>query len=163
LYREKLLLWDQTRYGMPLLGESLVLCSRVGQPPATWEELVRQVEERGKGGPCLPALTTPEALEREFYSIAACYARRAVPVDGQQAHASRDHLLSSHNDAKTCNRVGAGPAAGEARRVRRGREPYRLKPVPPSSAAALGSVGWHGAARSVAAEQAFASGQVAYC
>jgi ABC-type glycerol-3-phosphate transport system substrate-binding protein len=100
LYREKLVVWDRKRYALPLLGESLLCCYRSDwladpqhqkafkerfkrqlAPPATWEEFADIAEYFAQAGhgPSLPPQTADDdALEREFYTIAANYASRAV-------------------------------------------------------------------------------------
>lgn len=113
IYREKLLIWDRTRCAVPLLGEA-PLClyrsdmlndparsaafqkkyGRKPAPPATWEqfaELAEHFRDTAPGGPApsLPPLPATDAgLDREFYTIAACYARRAVTSDekGRDQH-----------------------------------------------------------------------------
>ena len=126
-YREQLLLWEGRPYALPLVGESPLCCYRTDwmQAPAhrdalrkafgsefdgprTWEQFVRLAEyfhERGidgRPGPSLPPLPKDDAdLERLFYTIAACYARRAVPA-GETHRADREYdLFAFHYDIET--------------------------------------------------------------
>ncbi len=110
-YREQLLLWDGKPYGLPLVGESLVCCYRADwfqdsavqsafakqfgrklATPATWEQYAWLAEyfrthPPSSSGPAgdrasLPPLPRSEAdLDRLFYSVAAGFARRAIPAD----------------------------------------------------------------------------------
>jgi multiple sugar transport system substrate-binding protein len=102
LYREKLLVWDRKLYGLPLLGESPLCCYRADlfadekhkgefleqtgkalAAPATWEDFAAIADYfRGANqAPSLPPLPADDdALEREFFTLAAVYARRAVAV-----------------------------------------------------------------------------------
>src|SRR5438270_852987 len=52
-------------------------------PPATWEEFTDIAEFfSSAGGPALPPPPdSPDGPGREFYAVAACYARRALPPD----------------------------------------------------------------------------------
>src|SRR5262245_9811390 len=107
LYRNKLLVWGGTVYALPLLGESPLCFYRTDlvesdkhqadfqkqfgrplAPPATWEEFEEIArffsgrKEAGFDGPSLPPLpAADDALDREFYAVAAPFARRAVPQD----------------------------------------------------------------------------------
>jgi multiple sugar transport system substrate-binding protein len=115
LYREQLLVWDQKRYGFPLLGEAFVCCYRSDllqaagvSPPQTWEQFADLAEHfhkegsEGRPGPGLPPLQQDDdALEREFYTIAACYAKRAI-VEGTNLDAEpREEVYSFHYDLQT--------------------------------------------------------------
>jgi multiple sugar transport system substrate-binding protein len=114
-YREWLLVWDRTVYGLPLVGESSVCCYRSDllaashqQAPATWEAFADLAayfckhHPSGKPAPSLPPLPAEdEALDREFYTIAAGFARRAVPQDEVQDANHLDDVFSFHYDLKT--------------------------------------------------------------
>ncbi len=109
LCRYKLLVWDRKAYAMPLLGDAM-LCfyredlfrdplhreafnKKYGRPlaaPSTWEEFEAIAEyfdhqpRPGIDRPCpsLPPLpVADEDLDREFYSVAVPFARRAVRED----------------------------------------------------------------------------------
>jgi multiple sugar transport system substrate-binding protein len=126
LYRERLLVWDRTAYALPLLGESAVCCYRADwladparreaferkykrppAPPATWEEFADLAEffrdaRPGGPGPSLPPLPAADAaLGREFFAVAACYARRAVREDEPPRGDQDDQLFSFHYDHRT--------------------------------------------------------------
>jgi multiple sugar transport system substrate-binding protein len=103
LYGEKLVVWDRKRYAVPILGQSFLCCYRgdwLGNPreqaafekqykrklgpPATWDEFTDIAEHffHSRKEPSLPPLPADgEALERIFYTIAANYASRVIPVD----------------------------------------------------------------------------------
>jgi multiple sugar transport system substrate-binding protein len=108
LYREQLLAWNQKRFGFPLLGEAPVCTYRDDlfqdpghkaafehqykhklTPPQTWEQFAEIADyfhmhgPAGQPGPSLPALPSiDEELARQFFTIAACYAKRAA-IEGQ--------------------------------------------------------------------------------
>jgi multiple sugar transport system substrate-binding protein len=122
LFREKLCVWDRTVYGLPLLGE-VPLCfyrqdllddprhradfaAKHRRPlarPATWDEYADIAEFfRERAGvtgptPSLPPLPASGAdLDREFYSVAAPFVRRAVPE--REENATDVELFSFHFD-----------------------------------------------------------------
>jgi ABC-type glycerol-3-phosphate transport system substrate-binding protein len=117
LYREHLLLWDTAVHALPLAGEAFVcvwrtdLRHRPADPPATWEDYARIAEtcaargSNGKPGPSLPPLPAgDEELDRLFWTVAASFARRAVPADEAVGEDRREHLeevFSFHCDQKT--------------------------------------------------------------
>jgi multiple sugar transport system substrate-binding protein len=119
IYRERLLLWQGTPYAVPLLGESPLCVYRAdlfadpargeafrkkyGRPlaePKTWEEFAELAEffrDTAPGGPAPslpPRPATPAGLDREFFTIAACYARRAMSA-GEGARDDKEHQLFS--------------------------------------------------------------------
>lgn len=125
LYREKLLVWDRTAYALPLVGAA-PLCfyrddlladarhqeafekihGRKLAPPATWEEFetiasyFHGVREVFPGGTSLPPLPEQDDdLDREFYGLAAPFARRAVHAEEQGTPA--DEMFSFHYDKDT--------------------------------------------------------------
>jgi ABC-type glycerol-3-phosphate transport system substrate-binding protein len=126
LYREQLLLWDRAAVGLPLLGEAPVCCYRTDlledaahrkafrqkngwdlSPPRTWEEYAAVAEyfrehgPGGKAGPSLPPLPADEGgLDRLFYTMAAGYARRAIPADEDTSGRTAE-TFSFHYDLDT--------------------------------------------------------------
>lgn len=125
LYREKLLVWDRKAYGLPLLGESPLCCYRADLfaddrhksefakqsgkapgPPATWDDfaaLAAYFHEAGRG-PSLPPLPADDDdLGREFFAVAATYARRAIPLDqgGARGDDTAEEEFAFHYDLKT--------------------------------------------------------------
>ncbi len=101
LYREHLLTWQHTPWGLPLMGEAPVCCYRADMledpahreafrratgrdlaPPATWAEFAEIAEffrTRLPGRHSLPPLPASDrALDRAFCTVAACYARKAA-------------------------------------------------------------------------------------
>jgi multiple sugar transport system substrate-binding protein len=115
LYREQLLVWDEKLYGFPLLGTAPVCCYRTDwlqeaklAPPQTWEQFA-DIAERfhkagadGKAGPSLPPLPQDDdALEREFYTIAVCYAKQALHEGTAIEALPREQVYSLHYDVKT--------------------------------------------------------------
>jgi multiple sugar transport system substrate-binding protein len=146
LYREQLLVWDQKRYGFPLLGEAFVCCCRSDllqagglSPPQTWEQFAELAEHfrkqgsDGKSAASLPPLPADDnALEREFYTIAACYAKRAI-VEGTSLDAEpREEVHSFHYDLQTGKpRINTGGFVYALTLMR-----DRLQPCRPAGAAA---------------------------
>jgi multiple sugar transport system substrate-binding protein len=126
LYREQLLLWDRAAVGLPLLGEAPVCCYRADLledpahrqafrqkngwelgPPHTWEEYAAVAEyfrahgPAGQAGPSLPPLPADEGgLDRLFYTVAAGYARRAIPADEDTGRRAAE-TFSFHYDLDT--------------------------------------------------------------
>jgi multiple sugar transport system substrate-binding protein len=123
IYRERLLIWDRNRCALPILGEA-PLCiyradylndparaaafqkkfGRKPAPPATWEDFVDLAEhfrDTAPGGPApsLPPLPADDAkLDREFFTIAACYARRAISTEEPERPDKLDQLFSFQYD-----------------------------------------------------------------
>lgn len=126
-YREHLTRWEGKPYGLPLIGEAPLCCYRldlVKSPPhqaalrklfgrdlngpATWEQFARLAEYfrehgvNGQPGPSLPPLPLSDvALDRLFYTVAAGFARRAVPSDQAREANREDDVFSFHYDLKT--------------------------------------------------------------
>jgi multiple sugar transport system substrate-binding protein len=120
-YREQLLLWESTPYGLPLLGESPLCCyrkdlfdeaaktafrTRFGHPfdgPATWEHFAWIAEYfREHFAASLPPLPRDDAeLDRLFYTVAASFARRAVAADEAGRARQDEDVFSFHYDLKT--------------------------------------------------------------
>jgi multiple sugar transport system substrate-binding protein len=123
LYREDLLGWERVSWGLPLMGEAPVCCCRTDLlgdpghrtafrerfgrdlgPPATWEQFADVAEffRQRLGGPSLPPLPADDrALDRAFYTVAATYARRAVPEVTQIGEDNRDQVFAFHYDLNT--------------------------------------------------------------
>lgn len=121
LYRDKLAVWDRTIYALPITGEALVCFYRDDlfqeparreafrrkyhrdlKAPATWNEFADIAEffrdsTHSASLPSLPA--DDEALDRQFYAMAAPYARRAVAMDAPRP--SEEELFSFHYDLGT--------------------------------------------------------------
>ena len=137
LYRDRLLLWDRTAYALPVRGEAPVcfyrrdLLGDAGRraayeakygrklgPPRTWDEFA-DIAEFFQGEPSglvhsLPPLPQDDgALEREFYAVAACYARRAVLADEPAGPESR------RRNVRLLLRPSNGPATDRRPRLRR--------------------------------------------
>jgi ABC-type glycerol-3-phosphate transport system substrate-binding protein len=126
-FREQLTRWEGKPYALPLIGEAPLCCYRIDlvkapehqaalhewlgrdlQGPATWEQLARLAEYfrdhgvAGRPGPSLPPLPRADAdLDRLFYTVAAGYARRAVPSDEAGSAKREDDVFSFHYDLKT--------------------------------------------------------------
>ena len=121
LYRERLLVWDRVRYAVPLIGDAPICCYRTDllhdaghqaafqkkygrplAPPVTWQDFEQIAAFFAGLNPSLPPLPADdEALRREFYTIAACYATRAVPEEERVPGDERDRVFSFHYDLKT--------------------------------------------------------------
>jgi ABC-type glycerol-3-phosphate transport system substrate-binding protein len=154
-YKNKLLVWDQKIYALPLLGDSC-LCfyrkdllsdpryqakflGRFGRPlapPKTWEDFAAvaeffATEAIGEPAASLPPLAErDEDLDREFFAIAAPLARRAAgPDEAKQPLPSEMFLF--HYDLKTDNARIDSPAFVEALRLLKRLQKYR----PPGTSA----------------------------
>jgi multiple sugar transport system substrate-binding protein len=127
LFNEKLLTWDQKAYALPILGDALVcyyredLLQDAGHreafkgkfgrdlaPPRTWEEFADLAEffhGRDWTGGKTPAFSLPplpkddDGLDREFFAVAACFARRAVREDEKSSPGTE--LFSFHYELDT--------------------------------------------------------------
>ncbi len=125
-FREQLVLWENVPYGWPLVGESPLCCYRKDRfddaaktafrkqfgrsfdAPATWEQFAWIAEyfhdhvPAGRPAPSLPPLPRADAdLDRLFYTVAAGFARRAVPTDEARRSGQEDDVFSFHYDRKT--------------------------------------------------------------
>jgi ABC-type glycerol-3-phosphate transport system substrate-binding protein len=138
-YREQLSLWEHAVYGLPLIGESPLCFYRadwLAEPrhrdairekfgpkfegPLTWEQfaqLAGYFREHGPKGQfaSLPPLPRSDAaLDRLFYTVAAGFARRAVPTDEPRSDAQQDDVFSFHYDLKSGRPRIASPGFVEA-------------------------------------------------
>lgn len=126
-YREQLIPWEGKPYALPVVGEAPVCCYRLDlfkapahqaalqklfgrdlDGPATWEQFAQLAEyfrdhrKEGQPSPSLPPWPASDAeLDRLFYTVAAGFARRAVPSDEPRRAAKEDALFSFHYDLKT--------------------------------------------------------------
>jgi ABC-type glycerol-3-phosphate transport system substrate-binding protein len=125
LLRNKLLVWDRTAYGLPLLGDA-PLCvyrsdwlgspryraefkqqyGRELAPPGTWQDFAEIAEffqrQKPDGSahslPPLPA--DDDALDRLFYSVAVPFARPALR-EAEQRPPPDEEVFSFHYDLNT--------------------------------------------------------------
>lgn len=142
LYRDKLLLWERTAYGVPLLGESPLCFYRTDllsdpghrqdyhnqhqrqlEPPETWQDFLRIAEffkgraAAGLDDSSLPPLpTSDEALDRLFYQTAAPFVRRAI-YEAPAVKPSDADLFSFHYDLTSGKPRLEEPGFVEALRV----------------------------------------------
>lgn len=125
-YRDRLVFWDNIAYGWMVVGESPVCCyrkdwladaahqkaflQRFGRPlaaPATWEQFACIAEyfhkkDSKRSTPSLPPLPRGDAqLDRLFYTVAAGYARRAVPNDEAAGTDRLNDLFAFHYDRQS--------------------------------------------------------------
>jgi ABC-type glycerol-3-phosphate transport system substrate-binding protein len=126
IYRERLLQWDHKRIAVPLMGEA-PLCiyrsdlladpgraeafqkkfGRKPTPPATWDEfadLAEHFRDTTPGGPApslAPLSATDAGLDREFFTIVACYARQSMAPDEPLRPDKQDQLFSFQYDHRT--------------------------------------------------------------
>ncbi len=157
LYRDRLLLWDRIAYALPIRGEAPVcfyrsdLLGDAGRraayeakyrrklgPPRTWDEFA-DIAEFFQGEPAglahsLPPLPEDDgALEREFYAVAACCARRAVSGDESAGPERADEMFGFYYDLQTGRPRIDGPGFVKAlallRRLRKCR-PEEASPSP---------------------------------
>lgn len=153
LDRNKLTVWDGSVMALPILG-SAPLCyyredlfrdahhqadfqakySRPLAPPATWDEFADLAtffhgRPQAGGKPPVPSLPPlPDALDgldREFYSIAAPFARRAVREE--EHNPPDDELFSFHFDLNTLQPRIDTPGFVEALRLLQRLQPYRAR------------------------------------
>lgn len=128
LYRDQadgLILWDGVPYGLPVLGESPLCCyredllkspahqealrkrlGRAPDAPATWEQFAQIAEyfhgQLGEDKESLPPLPRDDdGLDRLFYTVAAGFARHAVPANKERGAGHQDDVFSFHYDMKT--------------------------------------------------------------
>ena len=157
LYRDKLLVWDRAVYALPVRGEAPVcfyrsdLLGDAGRraayeakygrklgPPRTWDEFA-DIAEFFQGGSeglthSLPPLPEDDAaLAREFYTVAACYARRAVSADEPDAPNRADEFFGFHYDLKTGRPRIDGPGFVRALELLRRLQKCRPGGTAPSS------------------------------
>jgi ABC-type glycerol-3-phosphate transport system substrate-binding protein len=122
LYRDQALLWGRPAFAFALLGESPLFFYRTDlladaklDPPATWEELEKAAARfhehlpAGFQGSSLPPLPANEdALDREYFTIAAPFVRRAArEVDRRPT--GEAETFSFHYDTATCKARIAEP------------------------------------------------------
>ncbi len=121
-YREKLLVWDDKVYALPLLGEEWVCFYRADllaeaahqqafqakygrplAPPTTWEDFADVAEyfHQQKGSASLPPPPeSDEDLDRLFYAVAVPFVHRAVR-DGDPKRPPDVEIFSCHYDCET--------------------------------------------------------------
>jgi multiple sugar transport system substrate-binding protein len=131
LYREQLLTWQQKAYALPLMGEGPLCCYRADwfdepqrreafrrkhgrdlEPPGTWEQFAQIAEffrDEGKVRALPPLSADDRALDRDFYTVAANYARRAISAEEPLDEANRDEGFSFAYDLDTGQPRIAGP------------------------------------------------------
>jgi multiple sugar transport system substrate-binding protein len=123
----ELAVWDRIEYGFPVLGESPICFYRSDLfadpkhqtafqakyqhplgPPATWEEFVEIAEYFQKHAATdrfphsLPPLAaTDDGLDREYFQIAAAFARRAVSEEEPAEAARVDDVFAFHYDLRS--------------------------------------------------------------
>jgi multiple sugar transport system substrate-binding protein len=120
LYRDQLLSWEQKAWAVPLLGEGPVCCYRADwfddpprqeafrrkhgrklEAPATWDQFTEIAEffrDEGKVHALPPLSADDRAVDRDFYTIAANYARRAVSTEEALDEGNRDEIFSFYYD-----------------------------------------------------------------
>jgi multiple sugar transport system substrate-binding protein len=149
IYRDKLLVWDQTSYGFPLLGEAPLCFFRkdlLEDPenrkkykdkfntelvaPATWEQY-RQIcdffASNVQGRAVLPPLSEKDdELEWEFYTISASFVRKAL-VEQTSKEQAKAEVFSFHFDISTGKPRIAGAGFVHALKFLQSLQPYRDK------------------------------------
>jgi multiple sugar transport system substrate-binding protein len=114
VYRDQLLLWGQTVYALPLLGESPLCVYRTDlfkdaglPPPTTWQDVEKATRyfhdhaPAGIQGGCLPPLPQDDdGLDREFFAVAAPLARRGAREDDRMP-TSEAEMFSFQYDLET--------------------------------------------------------------
>jgi len=114
LYRDQALLWGQTAYALPLLGEAPLCFYRTDlfaeaklDPPTTWEDFEKAaayfhehspVGSQGSSLPPLPA--NADALDREYFTVVAPFVRRAAH-EGDRRPTAEAETFSFHYDTAT--------------------------------------------------------------
>ncbi len=118
VFSDRLLKWGDQKYALPILGDAPVCFYRRDllndpkhadeffrlkghklKPPTTWEEFAEIAEYfNGKSGPSLPPLPAGnDALDREFQTIAASYAVKAVQsAELEKRQRDRREMFSFH-------------------------------------------------------------------
>jgi multiple sugar transport system substrate-binding protein len=161
LYRSRLLHWEGTPYGLPVLGDGPVFLYRLDayrdpaaqrafqdkykhplQPPATWDDFAEQAEffagRRGK--PSLPPLPADDAgLTRAFYAVAAPLAVRAAAGGAARAGGGGGAaVFSFHYDVATGLPRVADAGFVEALKLLRRVQPHRSQRSDPAAALRAG-------------------------
>jgi ABC-type glycerol-3-phosphate transport system substrate-binding protein len=158
LYRDQLLLWGQTVFALPLMGESPLcvfrsdLFKEANLPtPTTWQEVEKAAlyfhehPPAGFQGGCLPPLPEDaDALDREFFAVAAPLARRAAREDDRQ-RTSDVEMFSFHYDLKSGRPRIAEPGFVQALALLQRLQAYRK------------------AGTSATPQEAFRTGQAVFC
>jgi multiple sugar transport system substrate-binding protein len=186
LYRERLLRWGERTYALPVRGEAplcfyrLDLFADAGHradfrksrgrdlaPPATWDEFAEVAEFfSGRPGtsPSLPPLADDDEIDREFHTVAASCAVRAVEVTHMPRDDPRAELFSFHCDFATGEPRLTSPGFVRAlallRRLQPCRAPADGKPGPEAFAAGravlcLADASWVGRFQQSAAKPRF--------
>ncbi|MCX7667110.1 MAG: extracellular solute-binding protein [Gemmataceae bacterium] len=132
VYPNKLLLWGDTPFAVPVFGEGRVFAYRLDffdgkqgrpqAPPKTWEEVIRIAQILGPN--CLPALGSEATdLETEWLSIAASYDAESIA----RLPSSRldDSFFNFLFDAKTGQVRLNSPAFVDALKTLQALQPYR--------------------------------------
>jgi ABC-type glycerol-3-phosphate transport system substrate-binding protein len=151
LYKSRLLLWDETPYALPLLGDALLCVYRDDlyrdpeaqtayrekhhtalTSPATWDEFADQAAffAARRGKPSLPPLPDDEdGLDRLFGAVAAPSAVQGVPEDElRRAPQSEAQTSAAHSflyDAATGEPRVAAPGFVAALTLMRRLQPLR--------------------------------------
>jgi multiple sugar transport system substrate-binding protein len=158
LYRTRLLVWDNTPYALPVLGDAPVCVYRRDlyadpaakqayreqykrplDPPETWDEFADQAEffAKRRARPSLPPLPADDAgVVAAFGAVAAPYAVKAVPVEGGRTREPpSERVFSFQYDAVTGQPRLAEPGFVEALTLFKRLRPHRAST--PSVAEAL--------------------------
>ena len=119
IYKDRILSWGRTAYGVPLVGDAPILVYRQDllssekhkeeyrkqearplEPPQTWADLKRisaYFKTAGIAG--LPRLSSdPEEIREQFYTLAAAYVSRARSPEDVIPTDQRDRTFSFHRN-----------------------------------------------------------------
>ncbi len=149
-YSGQLSSWGGMEYGLPLSGEGRIFVYRKDrfqaarlEPPTTWEDFVAIAETlTSLGQPALIPLSAHSLeLETEFFTIAACYDRRALSqAEVQEAIKDPDsanRILSFQYGLKTYQPRIESPAFSHALNIMRRLMPLRARNAAGGPAKAL--------------------------
>jgi ABC-type glycerol-3-phosphate transport system substrate-binding protein len=140
LYRNRLLLWGDAAYALPMLGDATVVIYRAdvyaaaGRPPPQSFPMMREqarqfAAERGR--PSVPPLAGDDRLDREFYSAAAAFGVQPVAENELKDRPRNDPtiagLFAFHFDVATGEPRIAGPGFVAALDWLRALEPHRSR------------------------------------
>jgi multiple sugar transport system substrate-binding protein len=146
-YRDRLTVWRERTYALPVLGEGMVLVyrkdafdgkdGRPAAPPTTWDELADVAAHLGpKSLPPLPA--GPERFLAEFFSAAADYDRPAVGRNSEDLIREREKFFSFQLNAATGAPRLTAPAFVHVAELFARMQPYREGGSDPAAALRTG-------------------------
>jgi hypothetical protein len=134
-YRSNLLRWGDTAFALPVIGDATLLIARssAGPLPDNFPALLdraKKLSDEGKS-PCLPPIDDDDALDREFFTLAAGFVvdPYSPSTGAKKAEAGADIVprFAFHFDTLTGEPLIAGPGFVAALQWLIDAQPYRGK------------------------------------